>query len=46
MPFVAIADALLGLFLQKEEGEVIFQWRIVPIVFLFDRLSYVTPVIP
>jgi len=44
MPFVALADVLLGLFLQKEEGEVIFQEHR-SYGFLFDRLSHLTLVI-
>lgn len=46
MPFVALADALLGLFLQKEDGEGHFSVAHCPYRFLFDRLSHVTPVIP
>jgi len=44
MPFVALADALLGLFLQKVEGEVIFQEHR-SYSFPFDRLSHLTLVI-
>jgi len=44
MPFVALADALLGLFLQKEEGDIIFQEHR-SYGFLFNRLSHLTLVI-